>query len=80
MINSIMVYGTINSPYNEKTGEFDKYLLDYVKGNDFYCLGAERVLELIHEQQEDFKKAKVKFVVYIDDEDCVYNSCTWADD
>lgn len=80
MINSIMIYGNINSPYNEKTGEFDYYLRDYVNGSEFFHLGKERVLELVREQQEDFKHAKVRRSVYTDGEGCTYNSCDWADD
>ncbi len=57
MINSIMIYGNINSPYNEKTGELDYYLRDYAKDSGFYDIGKERVLDLIREQQADFAKA-----------------------
>lgn len=80
MINSLMIYGNINSPYNEQTKEFNFYLHDYVSGDEFSFLGTKRVLELVREQQEDFKKAKVKNNVYVDCEGCSYNSCTWADD
>jgi hypothetical protein len=80
MINSIMIYGDINSPYNEKTGEFDYYLHSYIDGNEYSHLGKERVLELVREQQEDFKHTKVRRSVYTDCEGCTYNSCTWADD
>ena len=75
MINSIMIYHNIKSPYNETTHEFDKYLNTYVSS-----LGAERVLELVREQQADFAKAEVQVGVYTDHEGCTYNSCKWNDD
>ena len=81
MINSIMVYGNINSPYDEETDTFDRYLAKYVESNDkYYHLGKKRVLELIREQQADFAKAVVKSGVYTDHEGCTYNSCVWADE
>lgn len=81
MINSIMIYGNINSPYNEVTDTFAHYLMEYVQSNnDFYHLGKERVLELIREQQADFAKAKVTRGAYTDFEGCTYNSCVWEDE
>ena len=67
MINSCLCYGDdfINSIYSE----------DYIKR-----LGLKRVLELYNEQKEDFDKAIVKHDVYIDSEDCSYNSIIWKDD
>ena len=80
MINSIMIYGNINSPYNEKTGELDYYLRDYAKDSGFHGIGKQRVIELVREQQADFAKAKVNCGVYTDGEGCTYNSCTWGDE
>ena len=80
MINSIMIYGNINSPYNEKTGKLDYYLLDYAKDSGFYGIGKQRVLELVREQQADFAKANVNYGVYTDGEGCTYNSCNWGDE
>ena len=80
MINSIMIYGNINSPYNEKTGKLDYYLRDYARDSGYNGIGKERVLELIREQQADFAKAKVNYGVYTDSEGCTYNSCTWGDE
>ena len=79
MINSIMVYGNINSPYDVKKGTFDEYLSHYMDGGYFH-IGRERVLALIKEQQEDFKKAVVNRGCYTDHEGCTYNSCVWADE
>jgi len=80
MINSIMIYGNINSPYNEKTEKLNYYLLKYAKDSGFYGIGKERVLELIREQQADFANAKVNCGVYTDGEGCVYNSVSWGDE
>lgn len=85
MINSIMCYHGINAPYNENTDEFDRYLKPYAyqMGGEYErsrFIGKERVLELISEQQEDFRKAEVKENVYTDDEGLSYNSIVWADE
>lgn len=80
MINSIMIYGNINSPYDERTQTFNHFLDSYVNEDGLYPLGTKRVLELIREQQKDFAKAKVRYNVYTDSEGCTYNSCLWEDD
>lgn len=80
MINSIMIYGNINSPYDEKNGVFDKYLMGYMNGEYTPVLPCDRVIELIKEQQADFAKATVKYAVSKDTEGCIYSSITWADE
>jgi len=80
MINAIMIYGDINSPYDEKNGVFDKYLMNYMNGRYAPVLPCDRVIELIKEQQTDFVKATVKYAVSKDTEGCIYNSITWADE
>lgn len=78
MINSIMIYHGADAPYNEKTGEFNRYLDMYVNG--YYNIGPERVRKLIEEQKADFAKAKVTENVYTDHEGCTYNTCIWGDE
>ena len=80
MINSIMIYGNINSPYDEKNGVFDKYLMGYMNGEYTPVLPCDRVIELIREQQADFANAVVKCGVSEDAEGVVYNSIAWADE
>lgn len=85
MIISIMCYQGINAPYNENTDKFDRYLKPYAyqmsgEYERSRFIGKERVLELISEQQEDFRKAKVKENVYTDDEGLSYNTIIWADE
>ena len=75
MINSCLIYGSFNYDfYNEETKEFKEYSLSYVKD-----LGKRKVLKLIKEQKESFKKATVHHDVYTDFEGCTYNSCDWGD-
>ena len=81
MINSIMIYGNINSPYDEKTDTLDKYLEDYASNeSSMFYVPRERVIELVKEQQADFKNAVVYRGVYTDNEGCTYNSISWADE
>ena len=81
MINSIMIYGNINSPYNEKEDKLNKYLDDkWEKKNSMFYVPRPRIIELVKEQQEDFKNAIVRRGVYTDSEGCIYNSCIWADE
>lgn len=78
MINSIMIYESIDSPYNEKEDKLDKYLEDRHKDkSSMFYVPRDRIIELVREQQEDFKKAKVIHGVYTDHEGCTYNSCIW---
>lgn len=81
MINSIMIYGNINSPYSEKEDELDRYLEErwQERGSMFY-VPRKRIIELVKEQQADFAKAVVKSNVYTDCEGCTYNTCVWADE
>ena len=81
MINSIMIYGNVNSPYNEEEDKLDKYLEDRWKDKDsMFYVPRQRIIELVKEQQEDFKKAIVRVGVYTDSEGCTYNSCVWGDE
>lgn len=79
LINSIMIYNGINAPYDKETDTLNEYLKEE-KTNSLFYLPRERIIELIKEQQEDFKNAVVKTNVYTDFEGCTYNSCIWADD
>lgn len=81
MINSIMIYGNINSPYNEKEDKLDRYLEErWQKRSSMFYVPRKRIIELVKEQQADFAKAVVKSGVYTDYEGCTYNSCVWADE
>lgn len=81
MINSIMIYGNINSPYNEKEDKLDRYLEErWQERGSMYYVPRKRIIELVKEQQADFAKAVVKSGVYTDYEGCTYNSCVWADE
>ena len=81
MINSIMIYGNINSPYNEKENKLNKYLEERWKDkSSMFYVPRERIVELVKEQQEDFKKAIVNKNVYTDYEGCNYHSCVWGDE
>jgi hypothetical protein len=79
MINSMLIYGdsTEVDGYN-----FNRYLKPYYVGRPQFkkkpLLTRERVIELIEEQKESFKKAKVSFAGY-DSEGVSYNSCDWGD-
>ena len=79
MINSILVYGGV--PYDEQEDKLNNYLEDYTRGDKtLFYVPRERILELVREQQEDFKNAIVRRGVYTDYEGCTYNSVIWADD
>jgi hypothetical protein len=80
MINAIMIYGNIDSPYDEETGLFDHYMEDFAFEGRYLYVGRERCLELIKEQQESFKTAKVIESVSTDYEGMTYNACYWPDD
>ena len=80
MINSIMIYGNINSPYNEKEDKLDRYLEERWQERGMFYVPRKRIIELVKEQQADFAKAKVNRGVYTDHEGCTYNSCTWGDE
>lgn len=80
MINSIMIYGNINSPYNEKEDKLDRYLEERWQERGMFYVPRKRIIELVKEQQADFAKAVVKSGVYTDHEGCTYNSCVWADE
>ena len=81
MINSIMIYGNINSPYNEKEDKLNMYIEDRWKDKEsMFYVPRERIIELVKEQQEDFKKATVGRGCYTDFEGCTYNSCVWGDE
>ena len=81
MINSIMIYGNINSPYNEKEDKLDRYLEErWQNRSSMFYVPRKRIIELVKEQQADFAKAVVKSGVYTDYEGCTYNTCVWADE
>lgn len=80
MINSIMIYGNINSPYNEKEDKLDRYLEERWQERGMFYVPRKRIIELVKEQQADFAKAVVKSGVYTDYEGCSYNTCMWADE
>ena len=80
MINSIMIYGNINSPYNEKEDKLDRYLEERWQERGMFYVPRKRIIELVKEQQADFAKAVVKSGVYTDYEGCTYNTCVWADE
>lgn len=80
LINSIMIYGNINSPYNEKEDELDRYLEERWQKHGMFYVPRKRIIELVKEQQADFAKAEVRHGVYTDHEGCTYNICVWADE
>jgi hypothetical protein len=80
MINSIMIYGNINSPYNEKEDKLNNYLEERWQERGMFYVPRKRIIELVKEQQADFAKAVVKSGVYTDYEGCTYNTCVWADE
>lgn len=80
MINSIMIYGNIKSPYNEKEDKLDRYLEERWQKHDIFYVPRKRIIEIVKEQQADFAKAVVKSGVYTDFEGCTYNTCVWADE
>ena len=81
MINSIMIYGSIDSPYNEKEDKLNMYLEGrWEDKKSMFYVPRERIIELVREQQKDFKKAKVTRGSYTDHEGCTYNSCIWGDE
>ena len=79
MINSILCYHGERGLFTEN-GDLNRYL--YRKGSDheYYGIGKERIMELIDEQLNDFRQAKVLHSVYTDGEGLTYNSIVWADD
>jgi hypothetical protein len=84
MINSILIYGNINSA-DEGGYSHERYVKPFYTGkHQFYnkkpLLTKERVLELIEEQKADFAKAVVRANTYTDGEGCTYNSCRWEDE
>lgn len=80
MINSIMIYGNINSPYNEKDDKLNSYLEKCWQERGMFYVPRKRIIELVREQQQDFAKAEVQRGYYTDNEGCTYYSCKWADD
>lgn len=80
MINSIMIYGNINSPYDEKEDKLDLFLEERCQKRGIFYVPRERIIELVKEQQADFAKAVVKSGVCTDYEGCTYNTCVWADE
>ena len=80
MINAIMIYGNVNSPYDEATDTLDRYLDEKWKKGGMFFVPRERIIELVKEQQTDFAKAKVTCGTYTDYEGCTYNTCVWADE
>ena len=80
MINSIMIYGNIYSPYDEKEDKLDRYLEERWQKRGIFYVPRKRIIELVKEQQADFAKAVVKSGVCIDYEGCTYNTCVWADE
>ena len=75
MINSCLCYGMMCAFYEESTGEWGRYAVDYRK-----TLSDNRIIELIAEQRADFEKATVLRNVGSDSEGVSYNSIKWADD
>lgn len=81
MINSIMIYGSINSPYNQKDDILHDYLQERCEHeNSMFFVPRTRIIELVKEQQNDIRKAVVTPCVYTDSEGCTYNSCKWGDE
>ena len=77
MINSILIYG---GSCAKDSYQYKRYLKPFIEGDTWHkvLLSEQRVDELIAEQKESFKKAKVSFAGY-DSEGVSYNSCDWGD-
>lgn len=74
MVISCVCYGREYNFYDERTGRWGQYGLNYEKE-----LGAERALEVFRDQVAYMRKhATINSGVYTDHEGCTYNSINWS--